>query len=983
MQRRNRIPAATTMMATLAFSTLFATVASARAANTNTDDAQQPARAFAGWPQLPLSPCQVDEFLRTYPESDGRGVVIAVLDTGVDPGIPGLTHLPNGETKVIDVQDFSGEGDTDVLRARASRDDNGVPNVIAYEDGNEIHYKISPRIAPDPNAPEPRRYWMGTLDEKRFVNSSVPDINDNGKTDDKFAILVTALQHDGDDQAICFVDTDMDRDFTDEKPLLNYRIRQDSFTFQRRKPEIQIEPLTICVNIFLRQSKVVFHFDDGAHGTHVAGIAAGYNINNQPGFNGIAPGARLMSLKIGNNAIGGISTTDAKKKALEYAIRYAREHNVHVVCNLSFGVSATLEGDSDLEKFLDEKLADNQMVTFCTSAGNEGPGLSSVGNPATAREVLSIGALLAPAPAREVMGFSIDNPVPTVFSSRGAESGKPDIATPGWETSTVPRWVRGGDYWAGTSMACPYATGLAALLISHNLNPKSPMPASDPSDIRSTDVRQALRLSAEPLAGFSQLDDGYGLPGLIRAAALFDRLRKSRKNDPVVAYDISTDCPNAVAGKAAAMYYRSTYIPTKRRHAFTIKPIFAAGIDADQKTGFTRKFQLRAAADWINLTQGEFYLRSSQSATVFVELDGSELEDSGVYTSYVSATYDGLEAFRLPVTIVRPEQLSPADDYAATYSSTVHGWHPRRYFIAVPPGGSALVATLTAPDGEDAKIDMQRIYDPAGQRHRIRSNVLNTDNGKRKVQWRLDDELMPGVWEFDVVSNRPDRDWDYELAFRFFGMHADPAVIKAGDTSGEVTITNMFTHPLPGQAEGVIEGFRQHKKDQWKGLDDELTYTIKLGANDKGGRIRILLKPEHWAEVTDLGVTVLQGDKAIYDSAMETSEFHGTFNHPAPGSEVSLTLRLTASFAVSDDKRETPVHVDIDHLLSNPIEMKIRRGDDSSMQFLPGVPMHLTFSPTGDLPEAPADTKPVGYLRIQERGSDETALHIPLGEVME
>ena len=74
------------------------------------------AQPRSSWTQLSLSTCRVDDFLTGHPTSDGRGVVIAVLDTGVDPSIPGLTKTPDGEVKVIDVQDFTGQGDVKLHR---------------------------------------------------------------------------------------------------------------------------------------------------------------------------------------------------------------------------------------------------------------------------------------------------------------------------------------------------------------------------------------------------------------------------------------------------------------------------------------------------------------------------------------------------------------------------------------------------------------------------------------------------------------------------------------------------------------------------------------------------------------------------------------------------------------------------------------------------------------------------------------------------
>ena len=60
---------------------------------------------------LPKDETQSSTFIANNPLFDGRGIVVGILDTGVDPGAIGLSITSDGKPKVIDIIDCSGSGD--------------------------------------------------------------------------------------------------------------------------------------------------------------------------------------------------------------------------------------------------------------------------------------------------------------------------------------------------------------------------------------------------------------------------------------------------------------------------------------------------------------------------------------------------------------------------------------------------------------------------------------------------------------------------------------------------------------------------------------------------------------------------------------------------------------------------------------------------------------------------------------------------------
>lgn len=132
-------------------------------------------------------------------------------------------------------------------------------------------------------------------------------------------------------------------------------------------------------------------FDDGRHGTHVAGIAAGNGIEGILG-EGIAPGASIMALKV----FGANGSTNLTADAIEIAMDPNGDGDTSDavdVINMSLG--AQFGDPADPTSVAAQNASDSGIVVVA-SAGNSGNDIPYVsGSPGSARDVITVASTLS------------------------------------------------------------------------------------------------------------------------------------------------------------------------------------------------------------------------------------------------------------------------------------------------------------------------------------------------------------------------------------------------------------------------------------------------------------------------------------------------------------------------------------------------------------------------------------------------------------
>jgi len=140
---------------------------------------------------------------------------------------------------------------------------------------------------------------------------------------------------------------------------------------------------------FESQDPASQYLDTYGHGTHMAGIIAGDD-GTPGGFQGIAPGAHLVSLKVASH--DGAADVSQVIAAIDWVVQHRNDPGLNIrVLNLSYG-TASLQGyQLDPIAFAVENAWRHGIVTM-VAGGNDGTSRSTLTDPAVDPYVLAVGA---------------------------------------------------------------------------------------------------------------------------------------------------------------------------------------------------------------------------------------------------------------------------------------------------------------------------------------------------------------------------------------------------------------------------------------------------------------------------------------------------------------------------------------------------------------------------------------------------------------
>ncbi|KXS13983.1 subtilisin-like protein [Gonapodya prolifera JEL478] len=815
---------------------------------------------------LPKEETQAAAFIQKNPTFDGRGTIIAILDTGVDPAAPGLTLTSHGNPKIIDVVDCSGSGDV-VMRAPVTPAAGGPPTLVSTATSRKLlldpswvidgaTFRLGAKAASD-LFPKPvldrvqkarKRAWevaqgnvlaaaVGDLDKfgngggagttadddggeekdkwKQELKARVDVLKDMGKNyadpgDIYDVLLVTPPSG----SPFVVVDTSLTGDLRKAIPLTDYAESRAWSKFG------DFDLLTYSIKIFDGGDRVSIVTLAGSHGTHVASISSSHHAA-VPTTSGVAPGSQLVSLKIGDTRLGSMETGLALSRAATYLAKTHPFGKVHV-SNMSYG-----EGSSSVKGCFGDRVTEwvvnRAGGVFVSSAGNAGPGVGTVGAPGgMASGMIGVGAYVTS--SLQSPSYSLIEPVPErpyTWSSRGpAFDGWQGVSVyaPGGAVAEVPRYsLAPTQLMNGTSMASPNAAGCVSLLISALLS--SNMPYSPYT------IRRALENTGKDIA------DPQGVT-FVQVQRAWEWLVESRKRNGGGRWDVEYEVTFPELPLSPRGIYLRESISTGRilQTSCDVRPKFPNEENGDQerKLALEVQLELSTTAAWVQAPKN--VLLNHGGKTFNIRVDPSGLAP-GLHCAFVLAhdtsSPDLGPLFRVPITICKPHPPSVDNRYQWPAMNFGPG-HVERLFVEPPQGANFAILTVKSV-GRDtmARFTVQIIqvlpqtrYAKTEQEYTIALSSTSSDSPTDLQTVRMAFRVIPGV----VMEICLAQFWSQagastvSVEVEFHGIQVTGSLAGSGNSAGSVGGSGLGASGLylnGGDGFGSLEVFAPLRKESF------------------------------------------------------------------------------------------------------------------------------------------------------------------------
>lgn len=252
--------------------------------------------------------------------------------------------------------------------------------------------------------------------------------------------------------------------------------------------------------------------DSYGHGTFMAGIIAGDGAASNGTYEGTAPDANLVSIKIAG--YDGSADVSRVLAAIQWTVTFRERYGIKVL-NLSLGTNGTGSYETDPLNYAVQR-AWNSGIVVVVSASNLGPDPQTISKPADDPWVITVGAI----DDVGTVGYG-DDTIPN-FSARGPTAAdglaKPDLVAPGGHIVSLrapgsaidtefPNYI--DDHYrrgSGTSMSAAVVSGSVATMLEAD-------PTMSPNR-----VKYALMSTAKNVASDDEMTVGKGIPNVYDAA---------------------------------------------------------------------------------------------------------------------------------------------------------------------------------------------------------------------------------------------------------------------------------------------------------------------------------------------------------------------------------------------------------------------------------------------------------------------------------